>query len=466
MSALVVADVSRRGTDESAHGVLLLILRHVDARHHTLVVEHIVGQGLCQFRLTHTGGAEEDERGDGALRVLQPGTRAAYGVGDGTDGLVLSDDTLVEFLLQVEQFVLLALHHPAHGDAGPTAHHLGDVVGGHLFPHQSGVVVVAVGLTGNPVDFLLQFLQFAVANLRHLGIVALAFCPFSLEAQLLHLLSRLLHAVYLCLLAFPFGAEVVLLFAQFGNILVELCDLLRVVLALDGLALDFELCPLARDVVEFLGHGVAFHAQFCGSLVHQVDGLVGQETVADIAFREFHGSDAGIVLYAHLVVVLVALFQSAQDGDGRQFVGFVHHHCLETALQRLVLLEIFLVFVERSGSDGPQFTAREGRLQDVGGIHGTLRGTGAHQGVDFVDEEDDASLTLGHLVDHTLESFLELTLVFRTRDELSHVERVELLVLQVFGHVAAHDTLCQSFGDGGLTRSRFTDQDRVVLRAS
>ena len=126
-------------------------------------------------------------------------------------------------------------------------------------------------------------LQLTVAYLGHAGIVAFAFGALGFESQLFHLLLGLLHLLNLSLFAFPLGAEVVLFFAQFGNVFVQLGYLLRVVLTLDGLTLNFQLSPLARDVVQFLGHRVAFHAQLGGSLVHQVDGLVGQEPVADVA---------------------------------------------------------------------------------------------------------------------------------------------------------------------------------------
>ena len=169
-----------------------------------------------------------------------------------------------------------------------------------------------------------------------------------------------------------------------------------------------------------------------------------------------HGSDAGIILDAHLVVVLVALLQSAKDRDGIHLIGLVDHHRLEAALQGLVFLEVFLVFVERGGTDGTQLTAGQGRLEDVGGIHGSLTAARTHQGVDFVDEEDDVALGVCHLFDDALETLLKLALVFGTGHQRAHVEREELFVLQVLGHVAAHDTLGQSLHDGGLARSRLT----------
>ena len=156
------------------------------------------------------------------------------------------------------------------------------------------------------------------------------------------------------------------------------------------------------------------------------------------------------------MVVLVTLLQSAQDADGTQFIRLIHHHGLETAFQRLVFLEILLVFVEGGGTDGAQFASCQGRFQDVGGIHGTFASAGTHQRVDLVDEEDDASIALGHLVDDTLETLLKFTFVFGASHKCTHVEAVELLVLEVLGHVASHDTFGQSFHDGGLARAWLT----------
>ena len=71
---------------------------------------------------------------------MQAGTRTAHGIADGSDGLVLSDDTLVKLFLQVQQLLALALHHAGHGDARPAAHHFGNVVGsdGSLQPSPGG----------------------------------------------------------------------------------------------------------------------------------------------------------------------------------------------------------------------------------------------------------------------------------------------------------------------------------------
>jgi hypothetical protein len=68
-------------------------------------------------------------------------------------------------------------------------------------------------------------------------------------------------------------------------------------LLLERLALDLQLHDLRRsELVQFLRHGVNLHAQSAGRLVHQVNGLVGQEAVADVAVGEGRGGDQGAVL--------------------------------------------------------------------------------------------------------------------------------------------------------------------------
>ena len=241
-------------------------------------------------------------------------------------------------------------------------------------------------------------------------------------------------------------------------------ELRLVLLALDGLALNLQLLQAARNLVEFLGHAVALHAQLGSRLVHQVDGLVGQEALGDVAVREFHGSHHGLVLDTHLVVCLVSLLQPSQDGDARCHVGLVDHHALEPAFERLVLLEVLLVLIEGCSAYAAQVATCQSGLQDVGGVHGALASSGTHQRVDFVDEEDDLAVGLDDVVDDALQTFLELTLVLCASHQRAHVEAVDLLAAQILRHVAAHDALCQPLHDGCLARAGLADEDGVVLR--
>jgi hypothetical protein len=57
------------------------------------------------------------------------------------------------------------------------------------------------------------------------------------------------------------------------------------------------------SVLEFLGM-IRFRCAISRGLVHEVDGLVGQEAVGDVAVREDGGGDERGVLDAHAVVDL------------------------------------------------------------------------------------------------------------------------------------------------------------------
>ena len=48
----------------------------------------------------------------------------------------------------------------------------------------------------------------------------------------------------------------------------------------------------------------------------------------------------------------VFLLEPPEDADGVEGRGFVHHHGLEPALEGLVFLKVFLVFLEGGCADG------------------------------------------------------------------------------------------------------------------
>lgn len=103
-------------------------LAHVDLDERVVVAEQEVGQRLGQLGLTDTGRPGEDERARGAPRVLQTSTGTADRLGDGLDGVLLADDPLVQLVLHAQQPSGFFLGQLEHGDTGPVAQHLGDLL--------------------------------------------------------------------------------------------------------------------------------------------------------------------------------------------------------------------------------------------------------------------------------------------------------------------------------------------------
>ncbi len=272
------------------------------------------------------------------------------------------------------------------------------------------------------VDVVLQALQLAVPNFGHSPVVAfpLSLLRFKLEA--LHLLLVLLNLVHQSLFALPLSAVGVLLILQLGYLLIQLGNLVGVVLTLNGLALNLQLLEVTCNLIQLLRHRVAFHAQLSGSLVHQVDGLIGQEAVGYVALRQFHGSDTCIIGDTHLVMVLVTLLQATQNADGIYLIWLVHHDGLEAALKRFILFKVLLILVQRGGTNGSELSSCQCRLQNVGCVHGALATSGSHKGVNLIYKEDYLAVGLRYFLDDRLESLLKLALVFGSGHQCAHVK--------------------------------------------
>ena len=246
----------------------------------------------------------------------------------------------------------------------------------------------------------------------------------------------------------------------------EPCPRRVVALLAERFPLDLQLDPAPLQLVQLDGHGVDLHPEPARRLVDEVDRLVGEEALGDVAIGERGGRNQRRVRDPDAVVDLVALPQAAQDADRLLDRRLVHDDRLEAPLQRRVLLDVLAVLVERGRADGVELAAREHRLEQVAGVHGALGRPGADHRVELVDEEDDPPVAVLDLLEDRLQALLELAAVLGARDERPEVQPHDPLVLERLGHVAADDPLGQPFDDRGLADPRLADQDRVVLRAA
>jgi hypothetical protein len=418
---------------------------------------------LVSSVLPTAGGAEEHERADGTVRVLQAGAGAPHGGRDGLHRLALADDAAGDLVLHAQQLILLALQHPIHRDAGPARDDLGDVVGGdRLLDHGLLVLLFDGG------ELLLQRGNRAVGEFARLRPVALALGVGEGRARLVELLLDLGGPAEAVLLRLPARRHLSRLRLERGEVgLQTLQPVARtgVALLLQRLLLDLELNDSPVDLVQLLGLGIDLHAQARRGLVDEVDGLVGQEAVGDVAVRQRRRGNDGRIGDAHLVVLLVLLLEAAQDRDGVLHRRLADEDRLEPACERLVLLDVLAILVERRRADAVQLAAGESGLEQVRCVHGPVRLAGADEGVHLVDEQHDAAVGRGDLGEHGLQPLLELAAIFRAGDQRAHVEGEDRLVLQALRHVAVDDAQGEALHDGGLADAGLADEDRVVLGA-
>ena len=197
-------------------------------------------------------------------------------------------------------------------------------------------------------------------------------------------------------------------------------------------------------------------------LVDEVDGLVGQAVLADVAVAQAGGGEQRVVADLAAVVTLVGLAQAAQDLDGLLDARLLDRDGREAARQGAVALDL-AVLGERGGADHAQLAACEQRLEHVGGVHRALRVARAEDRVQLVDEEDHAALGLDDLGEDLLQAILELAAELRAGDHAGEVERDEPRAEQRVGHVALGDAERQALDDRGLADAGLADEHGVVL---
>src|SRR6266851_1309395 len=199
-------------------------------------------------------------------------------------------------------------------------------------------------------------------------------------------------------------------------------------------------------------------------LIDQVDRLVRQEPVTDIAVRHLRRGDKRAISDRHPVMSLIAATQALEDLDGVRDRRLGQLDRLEPARKRRVLLQVLAVLIQRGRADGLQLAAGQHRLQDRRGVDRALRGTGAHQRMHLVDEQDDVAAGPDLLQD-LLQPLLEVTAVTRPGHQGTEVQRVKLLVLQGLRHLALDDLLGQPLDHGRLAHPGLAHKHRVVLGA-
>ena len=315
----------------------------------------------------------------------------------------------------------------------------------------------ALGRLGGVGELLFELGNAAVLKLAGLGQIAAALGLLQFDPRRVELLLELGFGADLVLLRLPAAGQFGRLLLEVGEFLLELGQPLlarRVAFALQRLALDLELHDPPVEILDFLGLGFDLHADAARRLVHQVDRLVGQEAVGDVAVAERRRGDDRRVGDPHAVVQLIFLLEAAQDRDGVGHRRLADEHRLEAPLERGVLLDMLAIFVERGRADAVQFAAGEGGLEQVRRVHRAFAFARADQGVHLVDEQDDLARGLLDLVEHALEPLLEFAAIFGAGDQRAHVEAEQAPVLDPVGNVAIGDAQRQALGDRGLADAR------------
>ena len=427
VTALLVAHIAGRRPNQAGDRVLLHEFAHVNADQVVFTVKQKACQRLAQLGLSHTRRAKEQEGAGRAVRIAEARTGTADGIGDCAYGLILADHALMQFALHQQQLVALTLHQLADRNTGGTRDNLGNLFGADLGTQQLGHVagfLLRLGVLRGLQPFF-KLGQLAVLQLGDLVEVALAGELFNLEADTVDLFHDVLGAERLGFFSLPDFVEVRDLFLQLGDLYFDQPKaLLRsfVLLAAHGFTLDLQLDQAPVEAIHHLGLGVHLDLDLGRRLVDQVNSLVGQKAVGDIAMAEFSRSHDGRVGDLHAMVNFVFFLQPAQDGNGGFHRGLVHQDLLEAAFQGGVLFNVLAVFVQGGGTHAMQLATRQRGLEHVAGIHGAFCLAGAHHGVQLVDKDDGLAFILGQFIEHGFQALFKLAAKLGPGQQGSHVQ--------------------------------------------
>ena len=153
---------------------------------------------------------------------------------------------------------------------------------------------------------------------------------------------------------FAKSAQVLALLAFFIRVEARLLELV----VRDGVlhTVDDELDALL-DFGNFLGQRSLAQLYACSGFVDQIDCLVWQEAVGDIAIRMRYREVDGLVGVGDGVKLLVPVFNSEQNLGGVDFIRWRDFDRLEAALQRPIFFDGFAILARGGGSDALDFAA-------------------------------------------------------------------------------------------------------------
>ena len=134
LSALVMAQITRRRTQQPGSGVLLLILRHIKFEQGFFAAEPADRQRPGKSRFAHSRGAKKQHGTHGPARLAKTGAAAPDGTSHRSHSPALAHDLGVEPLFQLIQPFPLLLAYPLHRHTAGLRHHTGDIV-----RHQRGL---------------------------------------------------------------------------------------------------------------------------------------------------------------------------------------------------------------------------------------------------------------------------------------------------------------------------------------
>ena len=301
LARLVITDIAGRRTNDARDGEFLHEFGHVQPDQALRAVKHVGGKSLDQLGLSDTGAAHEDKAHRFALDLESDPSAPNRGT-DRVHRLVLTDDVLFQACVEPSQTFQLIFFDRGGRNLGPEFDDAGQVIHGQF---RSSLCVELLLLLAEAKFLAAQFRNAGVARLRLL--LGIGIVPMGIVRQ-------------------------------------------------QGVRFEADVLQLALHQHAAVDIRV-LQVHIRAGLIQQVNGLVRQEAICDVALTHGDGLLTHLIGDLHAVIILIVMRDAAQDGDAVLDGRFVHRNRLETALQSGVLFDVLAVFGEGRRADHLDLTA-------------------------------------------------------------------------------------------------------------
>ena len=403
LTTLVIAYISRRRTNQTGYRVFLHVFTHINTNHAAFIIKESLCQGLGQLSFTNTSRTKEDKGTDWPLRSLDTSSSSQNSLADYLNSLILTNYPLMEHILQMEQLLSFAGKHLGNRNTSPTAYYLGNILLTNFFLQK--LAVRAFGSNGFflSLQLLLQLWETTIFQFRQLVQIVISFCTFHLAANIVHFLLDATNSQNCLLLRIPLSLQFLLLSLQIFLFLANASQLFLtgcISFLLESLLLNFQLKNLTTHFIQWCRHGFNFSSQLGSSLIHQINGLIWQETVRNVTVRQHCRRHQSRITNTYTMMYLITFLQATENGNSIFYRWFANHNRLETTLQGCILFNVLAVLIQSSSTNAAQLTTSHHWLQQVAGIHSTIGSTSTYYSMYLINEQQNLSIRFYYLVEN------------------------------------------------------------------
>ena len=260
------------------------------------------------------------------------------------------------------------------------------------------------------LKLLFKLRNAAVLQLGHAGEIVAAMCRLEFQTRALKFFLYVVRALHRSFFSDPDFFEIRKFPLQHVELRLNVCKAFsRCVVGLffQGLAFDLELNDASLKPIHLFGLRIDLDTNARRGLINQIDGLVRQLAITDVAMRQRRRSDDGGIGNFDSVVKLVAFFEATQNRDRVRDGRLFNQNLLEPPLQCGIFLQVLTILIESRRPNAVQVAASQCWFEHVARVHRTLSFAGTNHRMQLVDKENDPAFLLRQVIEHGFEPFFE-----------------------------------------------------------